>query len=171
MTGWRSRCVGALFAVVGGLCATPLAACTCVEGWPTLAETAVDEETSLVLVVRLEQLESVSSTASGPRSGFDYIDGEVLEVLKGELSRPRIRIWDVAARTSCGGGLDRYRPGTVMVFSGRFKTAAQDEYFGVLGLAVPDGDVLSGGGCHDAWKAVADASEAWAVTGLKAKGR
>lgn len=80
MTGWRARVVGALFAVSGGLCASPLAACTCVEGWPTLAETAADQETSLVLVVRLGQLESASSTASGPRSGFDYIDGDVLEV-------------------------------------------------------------------------------------------
>ena len=90
MSGWASRVVAALLVVGGGLSASPVAACTCLRESPTLAEMAAAEETSLVAAVRLQEFERASSTERGPLPGFDYIDGEVLEALKGELSRPRI---------------------------------------------------------------------------------
>jgi len=45
-----------------------------------------------------------------------YLDVEVIEVYKGTLVRPLVRLWDSYVGTNCGGGLDELTPGKLAGF-------------------------------------------------------
>ena len=101
--------LAALCILVFFAAATPGWACSCV-AVSTFEQNARSQATSLVVVGQV--VAAGKGRADSLHEGDPpYVDLEVVWVAKGKAPGRRLRIWNVWAGSSCGGGLHKLVPG------------------------------------------------------------
>jgi len=109
-------------------------------------------QSSLVLLGRVKA-QGKQELLTSPRPEIVYIDVEVIEVYRGALVKPIVRIWDPDVGTNCGGGFAELAPGELvgLVMHENRSPYSIPDLWETTGIKPGAADYLIGA-CSEYWK-------------------